>query len=321
MKKFLLSIAMTVFLSVSLVTTVHAIPSLPGPEWKLKFDNLEMFNPDVTPDTVIQVPYVDSTGQVVPGVFTNVDVPGGPFGDGLEDNWGIARVTQIFDGHSNSGDETWSSGKDNYEIFVVFGGLDVTSWDATGFKTKEANFLQDGVTAVDAFFDIYLVDETDLANAGYTNGWQDVWGAGPGKRIGAYGFEGISDIGVLLAAFDFEEGISDPGVLTAGDVDLLNPPTGKGTGYADLDRTTLGLWNNQIEDDFWPTPYGPRDAQLVFNFQTTAGTGTPEETAGWQLSSDDPLEGGGVIPEPGTFFLFGFGLLGIAGFGRRKYNM
>jgi len=47
----------------------------------------------------------------------------------------------------------------------------------------------------------------------------------------------------------------------------------------------------------------------------------------WNINSDqftgeitsDDLQKPSPIPEPATFFLFGFGLLGVAGIGRRKY--
>lgn len=294
MKKFLITLIVAVFLSVSFLGSASAVPTLPAPEWKLKFQNFEVFNP-----------------ALVPNLQGDPSNPG--VGDGIEDNWGIAQVTNILAGIGSGALPSWNAGDGGYEIYAVFGGLDVTKWELLGgtvgsFETGAA--FASGITP---FFDLYAWD----TSAGDFKTWTQVYNQGPGGRLGSYGYDGISNGSAeLLVAFDFASGISptDAAVLTSGTTLLsTNPPTGVGSGYANVNYAFTGAWTNIIQPGFWSTPWGARDTKLVFNFDTDT------VPAGWNLASDDPLEGG-AIPEPGTFFLLGFGLLGIAGFGRRKKN-
>lgn len=297
MKKLLLVALGAVFLSVAFIGAANATPTLPQPLWKIKFENFEVFNDTLIPN--------DPRDPSLSGI-----------GDGKEDNWGIATITSIRAGHEISS-TTWTDTDDKWEIRAIFGGMDVIKWTGTGqyleFETGAATTLQDGTTAVAPFIDFYLIDST----ATDFKQWADVVAGGPGSRIGAYGFDGITNSPniQLLAEFDLVSGIDsgNAAVITEGGTSSFtsNPPSGSGTGYADVDRSAGGLWANSIEE-WWPVAFddGKRDAKLVFDFDAIS-------QHGWDLSSDDPFEGA-AIPEPTTMVLFGFGLLGIAAAGRRR---
>lgn len=293
MKRFaVIPLIFAVFL-LCFIAQSFAMPYLPQPDWKIKFDNLEYFNPDL-----------------VPGV--NPDVTG------LEDNWGIARATSISDGHGSSGNLVWSSASDNYELYMIFGGLEVYTWEEATFSTTAATVTPDG-DAVSPFIHLYMWDETE---ADYAGSWQDIWASGPGGRDGAYGYTGISDgSGDLMAEFEFVPGETiDPNVLTIGNLTAnANPPSGNGSGFADVIPGS-GPWANLIVET-WPSFFGLRDTKFDFDFETVFdqfGNVSPEGQAGWLLSSDDPWEGS-TVPEPTTMLLLGTGLLGLAALGRKKF--
>lgn len=97
--------------------------------------------------------------------------------------------------------------------------------------------------------------------------------------------------------------------------------------------STSWSWNdvtnpNELESMQWITPYATTD--VYFDADLTPNqdydgyispvTGNPGPSfSPWAFTSEDPAYVN-VVPEPGTFLLFGLGLFGIASIGRKRNN-
>lgn len=243
-----------------------ALPGLPA-EFKIKFENFEYFNPAI------------ALGQTA---------------DGVEDNWGIFRVTTIMDTAPATSVDVWTSATSNYEITGMFYGLDVAAVAAAGFAGFDVGF-------VGGALDLYIQDKTAL---GYTAFDKTL---GLGGRTGLNSYTGVTD-GTMLAHSVFVPGIvpTIPALTNLSSVTALTSPlSGNGTGYLNVIPGT-GDWSDVIV----PGP-GNKDLFLSFNFTTNNVPGD------WSVVSDDPVTGS-AVPEPGTMVLLGSGLLGLAGLARRR---
>ena len=262
--------------------------------WKAKFTDWEYFNPNIQPG--YQGPDNDNDGL--------------PEGDGTEDNWGIAKVTSIWNTVPLSDIQVWSDEPDdNKSLRVFFYGLDLAYWDS--------NTGDYGMTALSsgAYLEIYEWDAE----------WNDSI-INAGNRSGST-FTGITNGGTLLAKFEFTYGVtSDQDIVASGTTTTINnPPVGTGQAFLKIvDGLYKDVWNINREEllksahfadkDFDPTQVDPdADLYIQFNFEPLPSS----DTTGFHLSSEDPAIGA-TIPEPASLMLVGTGLLAIGMLVRRK---
>ncbi len=269
-----------IFLMVILGTSVFAL-QLPE-HFTLQMDNFEFLNLAVAP-------------------------PEGPFGDGVEDNWGIASVNAIYG--ADALNPVWKDGDSGEHLRLIYWGLDTTSNDGVSFTTGKAAVDVTGAFAMlYAGAAIWLWD-SDLP--GYMD--YDPSG-GPEARTGYDAYPTISD-GNVSGASEVRF-IFAPGVLGAQDITLgfMTGPgfSGIGAGYLDVIEGS-GVIADLLDTNGYSTDFGARDTFFHFNFSFPG-------PYGWQLASTDPVFGNAVtnaIPEPSTLLLCAAGLIGIASV-RRK---
>lgn len=251
--------------------------------FKFKFSDWEYFNPSITPP---------------------VNNP-----DGIEDNWGVARVTDIWDvTQQQPYPKVWDYGTDGEDIRVFFRGLDLAYWDGTTYKMSA---VQGG-----AYLDMYLWDSDDP-------GYVDL-DLNTANRSGS-SYTTITNGGVHLATFEFTYGVTnDTSIITAGSTtDGSNPPNGTGTAFLkvvpnsgifanDFNQNAIQQVLNTVGVQYDPSWLDP-EADLYIKFDISPLT-TP--IGGFQVYSEDP--GFGAVPEPGTLILLGSAFLFVGGYSRKK---
>ena len=287
-----------------LITALLTITVMSGSAWgfslpqfyKLKYLNVEMLGP--FPGGVAWDPLGLPT-QIFSGLA-----------DGVEDNWGVAKLTTVEDRSDNS--TYWSDGDNNEEVTFIFGGLDYNTiilLDTNLDGIPDAAKVKMSAAVGGAFLDMYI---DDTSGGGYTA--YDVSG-GPGLRVGSM-YPTVTD-GTLLASFMFTPGIDplNPAIVTDINQDTLSaPPTGDGSGYLDVVPGS-GPLAGIVDTNGFTTPFGTPDVFLEFDFRPHPDPGLPDW--GWDLNSDDPAIGN-AVPEPTSITLFGLGLLGMSFIVRRK---
>jgi hypothetical protein len=268
--KFLAIFLATLVAGVFAASSAFAIPSLPE-NWKIKFENFENFD----------VP-VDANGNFI-------------LGDGVEDNWGIFRITTITD--RLAGVDTYTSAS-NYQLTGIFYNLDISAISPNAGGGFDVNF-------VGGSFDVYAQDKTA---GGFTAFDPSL---GPGGRNAVDDYTNVTD-GIRLLHANFVPGII-PGDGTTTNHSVVTattlPLTGHGSGYLDVIPGT-GIWSDVISPQT-----GDQDVLVEFDVRTHPDSGLPNY--GWDLNSEDPAFGN-AVPEPATMLLLGTGLLGLAGLTRRR---
>jgi hypothetical protein len=221
-----------------------------------------------------------------------------PFGNTLEDAWGIAFVTQIFSA-SDPVTPLWDATVDQQQLTVMFyGGQDFyLQQNANGALGSSQT-----INSVNYQFDFYLQNTTD---PGFTSFNQL---GGPAARTGAASYPTVTDGSLVLSAKStagFLRGVGSLGgpateVEATFNGDALN---GAGDGSAFLSvATTLGgtgslnaAYNN---NDFLAPHIVGNTADFQIQFTTTTLF-----SGDWLVSSNDPMRTrlqSTSVPEPAT---------------------
>lgn len=286
---------------------------LSGGSYRMKYSNWEQLGGDL----------VNSSGYAnfTPGSYSNTG----------EDLRGLVQVTQIFNPSSNT-TPAWQDGVGGAHIWGVFYGFSVNT-----------------VTASDAHFSGGVIELYTLAaNINpFTTGtgqWTGGVGGATYQSINDLNSDGSRDVTPWLTA-RFASGVDPLNALTTLAARIDNsvvPINGTGQSYFNVveagDTVPVGLHNGtsgtQFNTNSIATVFGLRDAILANRFNTPVdldGDGFDDNSGiacvpgaglacqlfqgNWHFVSEDPVRG--VIPEPGSMFLLGAGLLGFA-LSRRK---
>lgn len=207
--------------------------------------------------------------------------------DGIEDAWGIAKVTTINKDGADP-DILWSDGTAGEELTVMFYGLDDNFVSIPLLGPGEIDSI--GVAA-GAHLDAYLDSTPDFSAAG-----------GAGARTGFGSYPTVTDGSLFLSTL-FAPGVHGDATLLHELVFLASPFTGLGSGFAEV---TGGSHAGMFESNQF---VGGADLKIDF---TTGVIGAP---AGWVTHGEDPVRGT-ALPEPASLGLLGLGLAGL--FARRK---
>lgn len=87
---------------------------------------------------------------------------------------------------------------------------------------------------------------------------------------------------------------------------------------------SVSFGNATLSLNNWGSSFGWQEFSLI----TTANSSSTDlsftfrnDPAYWFLDNVSVTQGGGTVPEPSSVFLFGSGLLGLAGLARRKFRL
>jgi hypothetical protein len=299
-------IAVAAISAVALTATSQAVlfQNIAPQELVFKFANFDegtLYTPQavgtqfgVTNDPAAGAPLLDAITAVQ---AANAN-PIAPFGNTLEDAWGIAFVTQIFSA-SDPVTPLWDATVDQQQLTVMFyGGQDF-------FLQQNANGplgSSQTINGVNYQFDFYL---QNTADPGFTSFNQ---AGGPAARTGPASYPTVTDGSLVLSAKStagFLRGAGSLGgpateVEATFNGDALN---GAGDGSAFLSvATTLGgtgSLNSAYNNNDFVAPHivgNTADFQIQFT-TTTLFSGD------WLVSSNDPMRTrlqSTSVPEPAT---------------------
>ncbi len=218
--------------------------------------------------------------------------------DGTEDAWSIFKVFTL---KTDAGQTLWQDGQDGEELTGIFYGLDDDAWTVNSDGSLN-------IQSVGGYIDLYLDDTPDFDPTG-----------GPTDRTGSNTYPTVTD-GELFLRLALVPGITfgngdttDDHITYDNDIDSTTTPfTGDGAFYlVVIGGSAADMFDSNdymLVDDEGNISY----ADFFGQFDTVA-----PGSFGWLANSEDPIEGR-VVPEPTSMLLLGTGLLGLAGFRRKK---
>lgn len=293
-------------LALALAATVAAsafaapTPSLPAGPGTIKFRNLEQ----------IAVPGAGST-TCFQGAFCT--------GDALKEiNWGVLVVSTIEDSNSNI------TFVDN---LLGFGQIVGIFYGARAIDTVAGeNPGSSPFPATGGFIDLYYRDNATYGASVVKISDYQSSGPGDGSLLNPYLRTDIDKAGPfttghLIAHLEFASG-EDPfssDVFITGTVIPSSSGiagTGIANSYANVVLGSGGSLEDKLNSDSFSTPYGTRDFKFKNSYVSQASWDDVAKGVVGALS-DDPADFR-LLPEPGSLALIGIGLLGLAGFRRRK---
>ena len=257
--------------------------------------------------------------------------PGQTVGSETGNVWGVVSLTSVhslMDGNPENNlldTAYYNPGSDGKYYYGVFGGLTHMSDTGAGYPAEVRLGSVAGPMTNNSYLKIYEVSAANIGvyAADYLAG-PNVAGAG---AFGTFGLNIINAPGAQL----WLDCVYSPGTMgyydgayQAGELELLaltNGRTGSAEAYLDImGGTGAGLFQTGVFPLAFPgAPF--RGDLKVINDTTALGSFGPGGVWVWNnqwiASSQDPITGVGV-PEPATMILLGSGLIGLAGFGRRR---
>lgn len=143
--------------------------------------------------------------------------------------------------------------------------------------------------------------------------------AGRNAPLDATHYQTVTDDGTLVLSLAGHTQYLDYGTGNLQSYTLLehgDPTTGQFTGSIVFD-VVGGTWQTYYDTNTISAPQSNTNGDLGFSFSTFALN--PAQNHGWVVG-DTSNAVGDVVPEPATMVLFGSGLIGLAGWGRRKFG-
>lgn len=244
-------------------------------------------------------PYDDTDTQHLDnGVYMGADT--------TEDSWGMATVSGIFE--TGTTNYFYDRATDLSELTMFYSnGIDVM---AKFLDSETSKLYSEGFVAR-----FYLDSDWDYdPQENYIGRGSDYDG-----NIGADYYKGSTE-GTLVLELTGHVRYLDYSGTEADDGDTYqlvgtgNLTTGDVGGVLYLDVTD-GIWADLFDTNTWDMSllggYGYADFRLTTTMWPNIGS------SDWNLEGVGTAQGF-MVPEPGTMILLGLGLLGLAGFGRRK---